>query len=95
MQHKQRRGNESFKVHILIALLILAGSFVSWQQASARITPLAVETIEAERLIALGDVNGSQDIPNRILKHQIFTMRPDGTNQVKLTYDSGSRFFQN
>ncbi len=38
------------KTYLVIALLILAGSFVSWQQASARITPLAVETSETEGL---------------------------------------------
>ncbi len=75
--------------------LILAAGFVSCQQAPARMTPPAVETIETEGLIALGDVDGSQDVPNRIPRHQIFTMRPDGTNRVKLTHDSGSQFFQN
>ncbi|MCI0625796.1 MAG: DPP IV N-terminal domain-containing protein [Acidobacteria bacterium] len=56
------------------------------------VVPLIVATAE---LIALADMDGSQDLPNRLFREQIFTMRPDGTNRVKLTNDSGSEFSRN
>ncbi len=58
-------------------------------------SPMDTEPIETQGLIALSGFDGSQDVPNRIPKHQIFTMRPDGTNRINLTHDSGAEFFQN
>ncbi|MCI0745222.1 MAG: hypothetical protein L0Y58_07445, partial [Verrucomicrobia subdivision 3 bacterium] len=58
-------------------------------------SPMSGPTPPAVGLIAIADVDGSQDVQNRIPKHQIFTMQPDGTNRVQLTHDSGPQFFQN
>ncbi len=83
------------KVYTLVALLVLAGSFVSWQQASARITPLAVETIETEGLeeaspTAPSGVNNgliALTLRDQNGKLQIFTINSDGTNRKQLTFD--------
>ncbi len=69
--------------HLLVDIGIGNTQF-SWQ-------PLP--QIESEGLIALADVDGSQAPP--IPRHQIFTMRPDGTNRVQLTRDGGPQFYQN